>query len=84
MAFEPHVLVLAGEAAETEQKENDDQNRETEEKQREREREREHALLFCRWKESWITDSRGCEVVMKMTVHFIHSTRGFVVSTLKN
>lgn len=38
MAFEPHVLVLAGEAAETEQKENDDQNRETEEKQRERER----------------------------------------------
>ena len=40
MAFEPHVLVLAGEAAETEQKENDDQNRETEEKQRERERER--------------------------------------------
>ena len=82
MAFEPHVLVLAGEAAETEQKENDDQNRETEEKQRERER--EHALLFCRWKESWITDSRGCEVVMKMTVHFIHSTRGFVVSTLKN
>lgn len=42
MAFEPHVLVLAGEAAETEQKENDDQNRETEEKHREREREREN------------------------------------------
>lgn len=40
MAFEPHVLVLAGEAAETEQKENDDQNRETEEKHRETERER--------------------------------------------